>query len=79
VGIAQGGNLETLIGFLAGLETEIATLSRQIDAYEPLHLTVTTDEIRRTLEAIHNLRARSEAKTFPQPGPPCSAISKNWY
>jgi hypothetical protein len=66
VAIGHGGNLETLLDHLTGLESEIAVLSRQIEAYKPLNLTVTTENARRfAFENVLNLRGTLRSEDIP--------------
>ncbi len=64
--IAHGGDLESLLDHLKGLESEIAALSRQIEAYKPLDLTVTTENVRRfAFDNVLNLRGTLRREDIP--------------
>ncbi len=64
--IAQGGKLETLLDHMNGLESEIAALSRQIEAYRPLDFTVTTETVRRfAFENVLSLRDSLKSEDIP--------------
>ncbi|HUE22486.1 MAG TPA: hypothetical protein VMQ86_12455, partial [Bryobacteraceae bacterium] len=74
--IGHGGNLESLLDHLTGLESEIATLSRKIEAYKPLDLTVTTENARRfafenvlsLLSPVRNVRSSAGFVVKPLAG-----------
>src|SRR5580658_8117955 len=64
--IGHGGEMESLLDHLKGLESEIAALSQQIEAYKPLDLAVTTESVRRfAFENVLNLRGTLRSEGIP--------------
>ena len=64
--IGHGGDLESLLDNLKGLESGIATLSRQIEGYKPVDLAATTESVRRfAFENVLNLRGTLRNEDIP--------------